>query len=103
MHHKGPGSSPINVATSEKTARNITFVWDPPVQTHGIIVNYTVKYNLTNGTVPRTFEKPFTTREYTIKELKPFQTVTVQISGSTSVGMGPFSTPFQDRTDESSK
>ena len=98
-----PGTPPTNITTSNKTSQSITFVWEPPTVQNGIIVSYTFNYTIFNETLPRTLQKQTNATEITIGRLKPFQNLSVEVSGSTSIGMGPFSVPVVETTNQSSK
>ena len=65
---------------------------------YGIITHYTLYYN--NGSM---FNAISTENMYTISPLSPYQTVSVRISASTSVGEGPQSTSVDFTSDEASK
>ena len=96
-----PGSAPTNVVLQNRTSSSITLSWKPPELSYGVITNYNLYINYTNGSGIEEREAPSTT--YTITQLLPYQNVTVNISAENSAGEGSLQATFSGRTRESSK
>lgn len=99
--HSGPESAPVNIRVMNKTPKNIMFIWDPPTIKNGIIVNYTLRFNRSRS--PTEMMNVTSSTNFTLDGLKPFELVSVKISGMTSVGLGPFSPRFEERSSETSE
>ena len=67
---------------------------------YGIITHYTLYGDFNNG---MNFNTTSTENMYTISPLSPYQTVSVRLSASTSVGEGPPSMSVGFISDEASK
>ena len=67
---------------------------------YGIITHYTLYVDYNNG---MNFNTTSTDNMYTISPLRPYQTVSVRISASTSVDEGPQSVAVDFTSDEASK
>ncbi|XP_064396224.1 uncharacterized protein LOC135343165 isoform X3 [Halichondria panicea] len=75
----------LTVPTATSTATTLTLSWDPPAEPNGVIIIYTLYVDYLNGTTT-TFNT--TSEQFTISPLSPYQTISVQVSASTSVGEG---------------
>ena len=95
-----PGSAPLRIGKTSSTTSSITLSWSPPVASHGVITHYTLYVGYNNVS---NFNTNSTENIYTISPLSPYQTVSVRISASTSVGEGPLSMSVDFTSDELSK
>ena len=96
----GPGSVPTNISLSNKSSEHIELTWSPPELKYGEIIFYNLSVNFHNGTSNNTIANA---NCLSISPLDPYQRVTVRISATNSAGQGPYSDPFNVRTNESSK
>ncbi len=67
-------------------ATTLTLSWGPPAEPNGVIITYTLYVDYRNGTTTN-FLTP--SAPFLLSPLRPYQTVSVQVSASTSVGEGP--------------
>ncbi|XP_064407623.1 mucin-3A-like isoform X2 [Halichondria panicea] len=93
-----PGG-PSAMLMASPTATTLTLSWGPPAEPNGVIIAYTLYVDYLNGTTT-TFNT--TSEQFTISPLSPYQTVSVQVSASTSVGEGP-KTPSMEFTTAEAK
>ena len=92
-----PGSAPRNIFVANQSADRLYLTWLPPEQSYGIITNYTIRINFTNGTDSISYS---TSTNQFISNFQPYQTITVTISANNSKGEGP-SNETSFTTDES--
>ncbi|XP_064407627.1 receptor-type tyrosine-protein phosphatase T-like [Halichondria panicea] len=75
----------VTAPTASFTATTLTLSWGPPAEPNGVIITYTLYVDYLNGTITNiltTFE------QFIVSPLRPYQTISVQVSASTSVGEG---------------
>ena len=82
------------------TATTLTLSWDPPAEPNGVIITYTLYVDYLNETTTNiiTPSAPFL-----LSPLRPYQTISVQVSASTSVGEGPRTLSMEFTTAEASE
>ena len=97
--YPAPGSAPINISVINKSTQYLELTWSPPELSYGIITNYTIQFDKGTGLIMRTSNM----NRYSISQLQPYQTISVMISATNSIGSGPFSDPTDFTTNESSK
>ena len=95
-----PGDAPM-FATSNPTASTVFIMWEAPTVPNGVIVSYTVSYNLTSRNVTVVVDASFGT-QYTISGLDAYTYYECLITAETKVGSGPAGSVII-RTAESSK
>ncbi len=83
------------------TAFNVVLSWDEPQIPNGIIVSYTLSYNITSGNFSTVIDV-LTGRMHTLSGLDAYTYYEVTITAETKVGSGP-ATSIVVRTSESSK
>ena len=95
-----PDSPPQDLSLDSSTSTSLTVSWSPPAQPNGLITHYTLYADYGDGSTatPTTMDSMFT-----ISSLKPYQTVSVQVSASTSVGEGPRTETVEFTTDQASE
>ncbi len=81
-------------------ATTLTLSWDPPAEPNGVIITYTLYVDYLNET---TTNFPTPSAPFLLSPLRPYQTVSVQVSASTSVGEGPRTPPTRFTTAEASE
>ena len=89
MSFIAPATAPHSVVVTETHANNLTLNWSNPTTPYGIIISYTIRYNLSEGNLTSlTTQAPLVTlvglNEYTVYE--------IGISAATRVGYGPYVT-----------
>ena len=82
------------------TATTLTLSWDPPAEPNGVIITYTLYVDYLNGTTTN-IATPSTI--FLLSPLRPYQTMSVQVSASTSVGEGPRTLSMNFTTAEASE
>ncbi|XP_064396234.1 mucin-2-like [Halichondria panicea] len=82
---EAPGGPPAMLMASP-TATTLTLSWDPPAEPNGVIITYTLYVDYRNETTTN-FLTP--SAPFLLSPLRPYQTVSVQVSASTLVGEGP--------------
>ena len=93
-----PGTAPRNISVADQSSHNLSLTWLPPELSYGIITNYMIRIDFTNGT--DSIYNSTLTNQF-ISDLQPYQTITVTISASNSQGEGPSSNETSFTTDES--
>ncbi len=91
---------PPTMLMGSPTATTLTLSWSPPAEPNGVIITYTLYVDYLNGT---TTNLPTTSEQFTISPLRPYQTISVQVSASTSVGEGPRTPSMEFTTAEASE
>ncbi len=86
--------------TCSPTATTLTLSWSPPAEPNGVIITYTLYVDYLNGT---TTNINTTSTPFMLSPLRPYQTVSVQVSASTSVGEGPRTPSMEFTTTEASE
>ncbi len=81
-------------------ATTLTLSWDPPAEPNGVIITYTLYVDYLNGTITN-FSTP--SAPFLLSPLRPYQTVSVQVSASTSVGEGSRTLSMEFTTAEASE
>ncbi|XP_064407145.1 uncharacterized protein LOC135351979 isoform X2 [Halichondria panicea] len=76
----------LTAPTATSTATTLTLSWDPPAEPNGVIITYTLYVDYLNGTITNI---PTPSASFLLSPLSPYQTISVQVSASTSVGEGP--------------
>ena len=71
-----------------------------PVEPNGVITHYTLYTDYQNGSVT---VSTTSATVHTLSPLRPYQTVSVEVSANTSVGEGPRTTSGRFTTDEASE
>ena len=94
-----PGSPPVMLMASP-TATTLTLSWDPPAEPNGIIITYTLYVDYLNGTITNI---PTPSAPFLLSPLRPYQTISVQVSAITSVGEGPRTLSMEFTTAEASE
>ncbi|XP_064396201.1 uncharacterized protein LOC135343155 [Halichondria panicea] len=89
----------LTAPTAISMATTLTLSWDPPAEPNGVIITYTLYVDYRNGTITKSTTSP-ERLTFSIYILSPYQTVSVQVSASTSVGEGPPSNPSRFTTAE---
>ena len=82
------------------TATILTLSWDPSAEPNGVIITYTLYVDYLNGT---TTNIPTPSAPFLLSPLRPYQTISVQVSASTSVGEGPRTLSIEFTTAEASE
>ncbi len=82
------------------TATTLTLSWGPPAEPNGVIISYTLYVDYLNET---TTNFPTPSVPFLISPLSPYQTISVQVSASTSVGEGPRTLSMEFTTAEASE
>ncbi len=82
------------------TATTLTLSWDPPAEPNGVIITYTLYVNYLNGTTTNILTA---SEQFIVSPLRPYQTVSVQVSASTSVGEGRKTSSMEFTTAEASE
>ncbi len=82
------------------TATTLTLSWDTPAEPNGVIITYTLYVDYRNGTITN-FPTP--SAPFLLSPLRPYQTVSAQVSASTSVGEGPRTFSIEFTTAEASE
>ena len=82
-----PSDAPT-VATSETTASTILITWEAPVIPNGILLSYTVSYNLTSENVTLNVNASSST-QLTITGLDAYTYYECRITAETKAGSGP--------------
>ena len=95
-----PSGYPENIVVSSVTSSSAVIIWSPPPldRQNGLIIGYMV--NVTEIQSRETFQLISFTTQVTADELSPFTTYSVVIEAFTSVGSGPYSTPYTFITGE---
>ncbi len=83
------------------SASSVVLSWDEPQVSNGIIVSYTVFYNLTGGNVSIIVDV-LSGRRYVVSELVAYTYYEFVITAETKIGSGP-TTTIVIQTSESSK
>lgn len=100
-----PTGSPYNVTLPSVASRQVHLVWKPisVSQRNGFILGYNVTYHLLNDSNAQVASYVATTNysHITLKNLRPYSTYRIQITGYNTKGQGPpMSSPYIIRTDE---
>ena len=106
MYFSVPTGFPIDVQGHNTSSTSILVQWGnvPVSQRNGIIVNYKVTYqNSSEGDVEQTKVVNATTTQVTLLGLNEYTVYSIQLSASTSKGVGPKSEAKEVRTDQDSK
>ncbi len=82
------------------TETTLILSWDPPAEPNGVIITYTLYVDYLNG-ITTNFPTPF--EQFIISPLRPYQTISVQVSANTSVGEGPRTLSREFTTAEASE
>ena len=98
-----PEDSPSNVMTRVLSSQSLFVSWGPILNSskhNGIIQAYTVKIskNETGEEDQRNVTVSADSMEWTFKNLEEYVVYYVQVAGSTSAGLGPFSAPVFNQT-----
>ncbi len=92
---------PPSFMTAETTAFGVVLTWEDPQIPNGIIVSYTLSYNITSGNVSIVIDV-LTGRMHTLSGLDAYTYYEVTIMAETEIGSGP-ATSIVVQTSESSK
>ena len=97
-----PDGPPVNITITMVTPYSVSLQWDPPTpdKQNGVIVSYTINVMI-NDQVLRMAVMSNTSQQ-TITNLTPYTMYMFNISASTRIGQGPFSTPVTTSTTETS-
>lgn len=89
-----PTAAPVNVTLYATTPRTLLINWKPPPlgEQNGDITNYTLIIADENGADVR--EEVTEELELVVGGLQPFQLYYVHLAASTSVGLGPHTSPL---------
>ena len=89
FHCSGPDSPPSSVNILQDSPFNLTVTWSTPESPNGIIIHYTLYVEYKNGSNVTLRLDP-SQMQYVIAGLSPYETVSVNLSASTVIGMGPY-------------
>ena len=97
-----PSSPPLNSSGEVLGPTTLSITWQPPAPEgqNGIITSYTVLITevLTNTTT--TYQRDGSRTELLIPGLHPYYDYNCSVAAETSVGLGPFATPFTVTTQQ---
>ena len=95
-----PEDFPSNLALTNISSYAVLIEWSPPNIPNGVITAYTIYIDYNNDILEpeRIVVMNGSTSHFILKDLLPFQLVTVEMTANTSVGEGPKSGPIQVRT-----
>ena len=94
-----PGGPPA-MLMAFPTVTTLILSWDPPAEPNGVIITYTLYVDYFNGT---TTNLPTLFAIFLLSPLRPYQTISVQVSASTSVGEGLRTLSMEFTTAEASE
>ena len=103
LHTLAPGTSPVNISTSNVSNSSFIISWSPPPESdrNGIIDYYVVNVKQTDK-ISETVTNETSLTDFTVSGLHPFYNYTYQVAAHT-VALGPFSKPQTLITKEASK
>lgn len=93
-----PAGPPQNLSASVVSANALTVTWSDPDTPYGIIVSYTVTYNLTELMVSLVTES----QTATLDGLDEYTIYVIYVAASTRIGTGPYA-QVHKRTGQASK
>ena len=98
----GPSAPPQNVTTMVINSTSIFVFWDPPPfdDQNGSITSYQVNITKQNTTVVSVM---INDTSFIANNLQEFEEYFIEVAAMTSVGLGPFSDPVRDITNEGSE
>ena len=91
-----PSSPPLNSSGEVLGPSAISISWQPPSPEgqNGIITSYTVFITEVPTNATTTYQRDGSRSEILITGLHPFYEYSCSVAAETSVGLGPFGTPF---------
>lgn len=95
-----PGDPPANIQVTGSSPSSVLVTWIEPPTPNGIITNYNLYINYSDGSPLVSLRSSATTTNYTLTNLRPYQLVIIQVSASTTVGEGPSSEAAMGRSTE---
>ena len=98
-----PAAPPATTTSSGVSSRSFVINWSPPLYEfqNGVITHYVIR--VTEIETGMVFQYTSTSTSYSLQSLHPAYTYRYEIAASTTIGLGPFSTPISIITDEESK
>ena len=103
--YKEPNAPPENVRGRNTSSTSILVQWDdvPKLDRNGIILSYTVSYNMLPSGTPKTEVVNAPTKQATLTGLNEYTNYSITVFASTVKGDGNVSEPIIVITDEDSK
>ena len=96
--YAAPATAPQNLSASAADANSLTVSWSDPDTPYGVIISYTVTYNISGGSTSFVTES----QSVTLENLDEYTVYAIYVAASTRIGTGP-STQVYGRTDQASK
>ena len=92
-----PNNPPQNISIENDDPYSLTFDFAPPLVPNGVLTAYTFYVRFDNGTSIVIVDRTLTGR-FVLRNLQPYQLVTIEVSANTSAGEGPKSDVDEIRT-----
>lgn len=93
-----PTGSPVTFFAMASSSTSILLTWDPPPihERNGIITSYTITHVVAGNSSTLTTADQM----LLVTNLRPFTPYTFEIAASTSIGLGPRTSPLTENTPE---
>ena len=91
-----PSSPPLNSSGEVLSPSTLSIAWQPPAPEgqNGVITSYTVLLIELPTNATTTYQRGGSHTEILITNLHPYYEYSCSVAAGTSVGLGPYSTPF---------